>query len=403
MANRMVVSIRTNAWYADTTVQLQIPETWRFTVAESRDFPAMDSASLEASIRNPIGSPPLSSLAAGRRSALLLIEDLTRPLRLDAVAELLLDSLNAAGILDRAIRIIVANATHRPMTRHELLLKLGAEVCRRVQILPHNCYEHLTRIGRTESGTELDVNTYVTEADLIIGIGGVYPHGMAGFSGGGKIILPGVSGIESITQNHMREAGGYLNVAANPQRQDMEEAAALAGLRFIVNGVVNQHREICGLFSGDPIAAHRAACQFAGEAYTTKVSTSPDVLILNAYPMDTELFQAAKALAVAERIPSARTLILLAECAEGFGYHALCGPGGRMQEKEKRDLRKALEGRRTVICSRNIQPHDLAEKFPETTFLFNSWPETVHFLDRELNLAHCDALLFPAATIQIPA
>jgi nickel-dependent lactate racemase len=399
----MLVSIKTNAWYGDTTVQLEIPETWKFAVAEPRECPALAWADLEASITNPIGSASLSYLAAGKRNAILLIEDLTRPLRLDAVAELLLDSLNAAGIADGAIRIIVANATHRPMTRHELLLKLGANVCRRVQILPHNCYEHLTPIGRTEHGTELCVNTFVAEADLIIGLGGVYPHGMAGFSGGGKIILPGVSGIESIAQNHTQEAGGYLNVEANPLRDDMEEAARLAGLGFLVNGVVNSHREICGLFAGDPIAAHRRACRFAREAYATKVSTSPDILILNAYPMDTELFQAAKALSVAERITSAHTLVLLAECAEGFGYHALCGPGGRMQEKEKSDLRKVLEGKRTVICSRNIQPHDLAEKFPETTVVFSSWPETVDFLNRELQLAHCDVLLFPAATIQIPA
>lgn len=398
----MTARILTNAWFGDCPEDLAMPTDWRVSISAIGAFAALGSDEIGEAVRKPIGCQRLLTLAKGRGNAVVLIEDLTRPARLEAVLGVVLDELNGAGIADGKVTVIVANGTHRPMTRSELLLKIGPAACRRVNVLPHNCYDGLAGIGRTRAGTEVALNAVAAQADLLIGIGGVYPHGMAGFSGGAKIVLPGVAGIESIAQNHMIQGTGYGSVDGNPLRADMEEAARMARLRFIVNCVVNDRREICGVFAGDPVAAHRRACELARTVCRTEVPGSPDLLILNAYPMDTDLFQAAKALGPAERITCARRIVLIAGCPEGFGHHALCGPGGRFHQKEKQDVRRALDGKQLIICSRNIEVHDVTQKFPESTRLCRTWGETVETLREEGVSAGQEVVLLPTATIQIP-
>jgi len=399
----MIVSVRNNAWYGDNQVDLHIPANWKLTIAAHHGAPSLNDTDIETAIRRPIGSKSVQYLSAGKKNVIILVEDITRPTPCETIFKVLLNELNITGVEDTSITVIVANGTHRPMTRHELLLKLGEQVYRRVKVIPHNCYDNLKYINRTQAGTDLYINSVVAAADLLIGVGGVYPHGMAGYSGGAKIVLPGVAGIQSIEQNHRIHGIGYGCVDANPIREDMEEAARMVGLSFIVNAVVNGERSICGLFAGDPVQAHRAASRFADDVYRTVIPVEPEVAVLNAYPMDTDLFQAGKAFGVSKKLLSVQIQVLLAGCPDGFGYHALCGPGGRFNQRERDTVRKGLEGRQLIICSKNVEIHDIRMKYPDNALLCRSWEQGLEVVKKKLGCGILNVALFPMATIQLPA
>lgn len=396
-------AFRSGAWFGDRLERVAFPSHWDVDIAEMADCGKLSLPQLCDAIDHPIGAPPLAQLAGEYRSAIILCEDHTRPLDCHDMALHLLTRLNEAGIADDGIRILIANGTHRPMSYGEQIKKFGLDVCKRVSILAHNCYGNLRPLGTTDCGTPVSIDRQVGEEDLVIGIGGIYPHGMAGFSGGAKIVLPGICGIDTIEFNHSALSGGYLNVEENGFRSDMEQAARMVPLRFSINAVINSRREICGVYAGDFIAAHRQACSFARRVYATKAPEAADVLFINAYPMDSELFQAAKALEVAKAYPGARVLVLMASCDEGFGHHWLCGPGGRMHAKEREDMRRKLEGRELIIVSPNIGRHDILKKFPPDTLLFEDMARAVTHIEETMAGCVGKVLFFPCAPIQVTA
>jgi hypothetical protein len=224
---------------------------------------------------------------------------------------------------------------------------------------------------------------------------------MAGFSGGAKIILPGASSIETIQYNHSNLSGRHCELENNAYRADMEEAAELAGLSFIVNAVINEKRDICGIFAGDFIRAHRKACDFAKIVYNTPSPARADLLLINSYPMDTELFQAAKSLELIRHYKDVKDIVLIADCADGFGYHALCGYGGRMFAREKEGVAKLLQGRNLIIVSENIEYHDVIKKFPDETTVCGSLELAIDKLWSSEKSSMIDVVLFPTAPLQI--
>jgi len=398
----MDITLRRDAWYGDRLVRYPVPENWNLEIASNAGAPELSPSTMQAAVAAPIGTERLSVLAKDKKDAVIIVEDITRPIACEPIFRLILEELNSAGIRDSDISIIVGNGTHRPMSRHELLLKIGESTCRRVKTLPHNCYDNLVPLGETSGGTTLLINRFVAEASLVIGVGGVYPHGIAGFSGGGKIILPGVAGIESIIKNHSMPGGSYGVVDGNNPRHDMEEGAEITRLAFIVNAVINSDRKICGLFAGDPVKAHRTACEYARTVYRTEIPKRDyDVVILNAYPMDTELFQAAKAMLAVDRVAGQYVLVLVAGCEDGFGYHALCGPGGRSHEKEKLGVIQSLRGRKMMIFSENIELHDVYKKFPQGTELFKNWEELTGGISHICGSKKINVLLLTTAPIQM--
>ena len=392
---------RSRAWYGDEEREIVFPERWDVTVSAIKDAPAMNAAQLDGCVDHPSGTGRLEEIAKAYDSAVILCEDHTRPLVVHDLVCILIDRLNKGGIPDDNIRILIANGTHRPMTYQEQILKFGLDVLKRIEVIPHNCYDNQRRIGTTKRGTPVTIDKSVSEKDLLIGISGIYPHGMAGFSGGAKIILPGISGIETIEYNHQKLSGASLKLDGNDVREDMEEAARLAGLKFSVNCVVNSSREICDAVAGDFVTAHREACDRARIIYESLLPDYADVLVINAYPMDTELFQAAKALAVANHYPMAKHIILICSCDEGFGYHALCGPGGRLNEWEKRNLANSLKGLEVYVASGMIGRKALLQKFPEPTKLVDTPEQAMETLDKELDKGPVKAIFFRCAPIEI--
>jgi len=287
------VTLRVAGWFGERDFQLAFPSNW--VVTERRmaghDRPALSDDQMRAALQNPIGTSRLSELARGKEKVIILFDDLPKPTPTHRIVPFVLEELHAGGIKDEQIRFLCAPGTHRYMSYQELAAKLGADILEKYPVYQHNPYENTVLVGNTSNGTPVYVNREFSSCDLRLGIGSIIPHQSAGFGAGGKMILPGIAGIQTVAYHHtnMRkgafgETAKLARVEDNAFRLDIEEAARLAGLQFKVDAVLNNRREVVGLFAGDFVAEHRAGVKLAREVYATKMLKDMDVLVNNGYP-----------------------------------------------------------------------------------------------------------------------
>ena len=280
---------------------------------------------IRRAFESPIGSDRVCDLARGSKSALILTDDYTRKTPVREVLSFLIPELEEAGLSRDAIRILIALGTHRPMTDREMEDKFGPEVCRDFPIANHEWRneDELSDYGVTTDGTPIRVNRAVDEADFVFGIGQIVPHRIAGFSGGGKIIQPGICGAETTAETHWRSAlypgSEILGVAENPIRLGIEQVAARVGLSAIANAVCDADGRLIDVFVGDPVAAHRAGARLSSAVYGFEFPETADILVIDSYPMDIELWQGAKALYAGElAVKNDGVAILVSPCPEGI-------------------------------------------------------------------------------------
>ena len=242
----------------------EIPDRNLMAVLEPRVLPgAPDVAELTAqALDHPQGSP-LEALASRDARVLLLVDDITRQTPASVVLAPVLERLRSAGVDRGNIRILIAAGTHSRMTSAEVETKLGAEIPHQYEVALHHWQElgNLREIGATADGTPIQVNRRLGEADLVIGVGQIVPHRVMGFTGGATIVQPGASGPAVTGYTHWMSAlfsgPEILGIAANPVRLDVERIARLAGLRFIVNVVMDGESHVQHVVAGDPVEAHR--------------------------------------------------------------------------------------------------------------------------------------------------
>lgn len=282
--------------------------------------------SISESLSNPIGASYLSDVVDVASKVSLIVSDVTRPCPSNKIVPIVISKLLACGIRKENITIIFATGIHRPHTKDEWIKILGSEVVNNFKVLDHDCRDisSLTYMGRTSRGTPVEVNSSVLNS-FKIGIANVDPHYFAGYSGGGKSVMPGISSYRSVRENHkmMLLPGAELGrIDGNPVREDIEEAASIVGLDYIVNVVLNERKEILGSFSGHFIKAHREAVKMFNDLYGVTVGRKYDIVIASpgGYPKDINLYQAHKALEVAFKcVKPNGVIVLLAECREGVG------------------------------------------------------------------------------------
>lgn len=283
---------------------------------------------IRRAIRNPIGCADLQKIAAGKSSAAIVVNDITRPYPGREMVLVLAEELNAAGIPDSGIRLIMAYGHHRDNTREELLRMFGQEILDRFEIVHHHAADpdSLKHMGTTSMGIPVEVNKVFAESEVKITTGCITPHQLAGFSGGRKSILPGISGMNSLKKHHSfpirpdKTSLGWLE--GNPFHHQSVEAARIAGVDFIINSVDNADRGVVACVAGDLEKAYAEGVALCRQVWSAEVSDKADIVIASpgGYPRDFDLHQSQKALGCAEMLcREGGTIILCAEMRDGAG------------------------------------------------------------------------------------
>jgi lactate racemase len=282
---------------------------------------------VEASLDQPIGTPTLEDLVRGKKNIVIISSDHTRPVPSKIITPILLRRIRGAQP-DANIKILVATGFHRPSTHEELVDKYGQDIVEHEQIVMHVSTDDaaMERVGTLPSGGECIVNQVAAEADLVVSQGFIEPHLFAGFSGGRKSVLPGISSYITIMANHCAE---FINspytrpgiLKNNPIHKDMLYAAKAAGLRFIVNVVLNAARDIIACFAGDLEEAHYKGCDFlASLAAVSEIPCDITVVGNGGYPFDQNIYQAVKGMVTAEATnKEGGVIIMLAGLSDGAG------------------------------------------------------------------------------------
>ena len=316
------VELRTGIWHEDRALPLAFPARWEVRCHWPRTPPPLDEAEIRRRLAEPVGQPPLRELARGRRRVGIITDDLSRPTPVHRILPFLLEELSAAGIGRDQVRIVVGTGTHGAQDRASLRRKLGpaADGC---EVLVHDDLHHTRRIGKTSFGTPVHVNRDVLECDLLVGIGGVYPQHTTGFGGGGKLAL-GVLGRRSIVGLHFGHPSmGGRYVVDNDFRRDVTEMAQMMGLKTLYAVHIDAHSRIVNLFAGDYLRYYDEAARFSLEAYRAPLPTGADVVIANAYPLDTSLTFMRKSYKPLAEAPRETMKIIIASAHEGLGHHGL--------------------------------------------------------------------------------
>ena len=281
---------------------------------------------IRESIQHPIGGERFSKILSPGKKVLIIIDDISRPTAVDKILPPLLEEIHLAGVPDSDIRFLIALGTHRPMTRPEIDKKMGPGMADKYVVLNHEWDNPaaLHDYGQLEDGTHIILNKEMSQADFVIGVGTIAPHPAAGFSGGGKIIAPGVATEEAVGSFHWMSVQfperEVLGVRDNPMRQEIDKIAAKAGLSAIVNVISDGHNQIVKVVSGDPITAHRVGCQSALELFGVKIEhpEKADIFITDSHPMDQDMWQAVKGMCALDVIiPNDAIAILVTPCPEG--------------------------------------------------------------------------------------
>ena len=289
------VRLRVNAFFGDEEIEISFPDYWE--VKECRmaghGRPALSDGEMRQALRNPIGAPRLSELAKEAKEVCILFDDLPKPTPASRIVPFVLEELHEGGVTDDHIRFVCAPGTHRYLVYPELVAKLGRDIVEKYPVYNHSIWENLVFVGKTSRGTPVQVNREFASCDLRLGIGSIFPHGLAGFGGGGKIVLPGICGADTIAYHHahVTQGIGMGKIEGNEFRADIEEAARLAGLHFKVDAVLNERREVVALFAGDFVAEHRAAVELARKLYRSETVTDADILVVNSYPDESQIIR----------------------------------------------------------------------------------------------------------------
>jgi len=296
---------------------LNLPEGFEAEVLLADELPAAPPGEIDRSLEEPAGKS-LEDFS-GCRSACILASDITRPAPSHLLIPPLVQKLKALGIEE--LLVVFGLGTHRRMTEEE-----EKRLLRDSFRLPHRQHDpkDCRLLGETARGTPVEILEAVASSDLIIATGNIEYHYYAGYSGGAKALLPGVSSVRSVVKNHelMRDPASVTGRMDSPVRQDMEDAAGIAGLDFILNVVQNGRKEVVQSVAGDYIAAHRRGAATVDRMYRRPVQPAEIVVACaGGRPKDLNLFQAQKALENARG--AARpggSIILVAECSEGLGH-----------------------------------------------------------------------------------
>lgn len=308
--------------FGEKVIELHVPKKNLCFNLKRNDFDAPEDprAEIRMALQNPKGTERLKEMVSKDSAVVILADDRTRVTPQKLILPLILDELHEAGIGNEQIKLVIAYGTHRPMTDKEILERFGQDIIDQIEIKHHDCQGNLVNRGITKRGTRIVVNKDVLNADIRIGVGGVLPHHPVGWSGGAKILLPGVAGTETVHAMHLLGATEQqLGKVLTPCREEMEDFARDVGLHFIVNVIQTDKGELLKAVAGHFIEAHREAVRWGMKIFGSRFTEAADITISSAYPSDFDFTQADKGLFSAEIATKPKgEIILLSPCYEGI-------------------------------------------------------------------------------------
>ena len=322
--------------FGKTGLAAELPDTLRYQFLEARSAVALDDgiAALEAAMDAPIGTAPLVELAQGKKTAAISVCDITRPAPNRLVLPPLLARLEQGGITRENTTVLIATGLHRPATEEEIREIIGPDLYGKIRVVNHHAKvldEH-TYLGDTSTGTPVHIDSRFIAADLHITLGFIEPHLMLGFSGGRKLIAPGLAAQETIKVLHspkfMRDKRAVEgSVEDNPLHRELIEISRIARHDFLVDVSLTRDRKIAQVFAGHPEQAHRRGMEFVGKVMLERIEEPVDAVITTSagYPLDLTFYQTVKGITAASHIvkPGGRILVVSA-CTEGAGAPEFC-------------------------------------------------------------------------------
>ena len=335
--------------YGRSGMRVQLDDAWQVELIRKPPMPVLADpvAALEASLEAPVGAPPLAQLAKGVRSVCIVICDVTRPVPNGLILPVLVRRLLAAGVPAEAITVLIATGLHRPNEGAEMAAVVGDEtVLRTVRVVNHFARrdeEHVT-LGATTRGTPVRLDRRLMEADLRIVVGLVEPHFMAGYSGGRKLLAPGVAHADTITAfhharllEHPRATSTVLD--GNPLHDELLQIAAMAGTVYAVNTVLDEERRITAINFGALLPSHAEAVACMRKYAERKMDRTYGVVLTSSagYPLDLTYYQTGKGMVCAlGALRPGGKLFIVSECPEGIG-------SAEFREAQRRLVREGVE------------------------------------------------------------
>ena len=320
--------------YGTTGLDVDLPDD-HVTVIEPVHRPAAADplATLRTAIGAPLDTPLLPSIVAPRQHIAISVCDITRPQPRRDMLEAIFAELPEVQRGD--VTILIATGTHRGNTPDELERMLGSDIVRQCRVINHDSRNAATLqyVGRTSTGVEVRLNREWLAADIRITTGFVEPHFFAGFSGGPKMVAPGLAGLDTVMTLHDARRIGHPNATwgiteGNPVHDDVREIARMVPVDFSIDVTLNRDQQITAAFAGDILSAHRRACAFAKATAMRAVPAPFDVVLTTnaGYPLDQNLYQAVKGMSAAATIVKpGGTIICAAECRDGLPNHGSYG------------------------------------------------------------------------------
>jgi nickel-dependent lactate racemase len=369
-------------------LEVDLPPGFDYQILEAKSIePLADPvAAIESALDSPSAGPSLTALAKGKQSAAISVCDITRPAPNPTVLPPLLARLEAAGIPRSGIRILIATGLHRAATDAEICHIVGQETAARYQVLNHdarNLAEH-RRLGTTRSGTPVFVDERFISADLHLSLGFIEPHLMLGFSGGRKLVAPGLAGEPTIKELHssrfMRDPRTHEgSVWDNPLHAELLEVGRMARHDFIVDVSLNRSRKIAQVFAGEPEAAHASGMRWVSSAHMQEIEAPADAVITTSagYPLDMTFYQCVKGITAASHlVRSGGRVLLFGKCEEGVGsaeFAQMLSRYGSGQE-----FLKGIEGVPVTIDQWQLEKLALSAVGKEILYCVPGLPDSYH-------------------------
>lgn len=303
---------------------MNVPDTHQIEVVipEEADGPTDPHSLIQKALMNPVGRDRLEDIVQPGDTVSIIVSDTTRPAGTDVLLPPILEKLHAANVEKQDIRIVFGLGIHRKQTEEEKINIVGREIFQKYRCIDHD-RDQCRYLGTTGRGTPVEIFQMVAESDIVICTGNIQHHYFAGYTGGYKALLPGVSSRRSIEANHslMIQEGTAPGNPDCPVRSDMEEGGRIAGVDFILNVILNSKKKIVGAVAGHPVEAHREGARMVDSLYKQEVEPA-DIIVVSpgGWPKDINVFQSHKALEhVKAAVKPGGAIILAAQCAEGLG------------------------------------------------------------------------------------